>query len=133
MEDLPPSRLTYFHRSCIGWCVSHLGNSDVSSFDARVGTGESPLACLRPALLHLQDPKSLASICGRLLGLLKQDPALSDAPPPSFSSSVDDATAEFRPDYVQSLGAHLLGSAALYSLRKRLLIASVCAVSSAST
>ncbi|EPT00974.1 hypothetical protein FOMPIDRAFT_1121318 [Fomitopsis schrenkii] len=90
-------------------------------------SAESPLACLRPALLHLQDPKSLASICGRLLGLLKQDPALSDAPPPSFSSSVDDATAEFRPDYVQSLGAHLLGSAALYSLRKRLLIASVCA------
>lgn len=79
-------------------------------------------------MLYLQDPKTLESVCGRVLGLLKQDPTFPDTPTPNPSSSVDNTTAEFRQDYIQSLGAHLLGSDTLLILRKRLIVASVCMV-----
>ena len=81
-------------------------------------------------LLYLQDPGVLASVCGRVLGLLKQDldSTLPETSLPTCSASVDDATAGFREDYVQTFGAHLLGSDTLLILRKKLIVASICAV-----
>ncbi|OCH96338.1 hypothetical protein OBBRIDRAFT_787420 [Obba rivulosa] len=93
---------------------------------ANAGSGETPLAMLRSAFLHLRDPSRLHELRTGLLQIIQQPGALENGAKILLHPYSGDLSPDTRQQLRRSLSTHLFGWAPVLSSRLKLTLADFC-------